>query len=210
MSKWKAHLILSEVEGSGPNLSSRTNSFTRSQDEGSNSPHRDPVALLYDLAAAVGLLAGGAVALLGLAAHSDGLLELAAIGPVGGLVIVSRHHRAGGPGLLVAPRQGLAWLAGLERGLRRPVGIGDIGLIERFADLIAQQAAGDDTDRGRRPFARPAAELVAEEAAETGADERSAGRLFEPDVARPRPGAVGPWCLAGRHFQTHVRPPQPL
>src|SRR5438067_171040 len=142
--------------------------------------------LLHDLPAAVGLLAGGAVALLGLTADSDGLLELAAIGAVRRLVIVSRHHRAGGTGLLIAPRQRLAGLAGLERGLRRPVGIGDIGLIERSADLRAQQAAGDDAERGRRPLAGAAAELVAEKAARGGADERAACRLVHADFARRR------------------------
>src|SRR6266699_819580 len=103
--------------------------------------------LLHDLPAAVGLLAGGAVALLGLAANRDGLLELAAVGAVRRLVIVSRHHRSGRTGLLVAPRQRLAGLAGLKRGLGRPVGIGDVSLIERFTDLRAKQAAGEDAER---------------------------------------------------------------
>src|SRR5258705_7956533 len=88
------------------------------------------LSLLYDLPAAVGLLASGAVALLGLAADGDRLLEFPAIGAVGGLVVVSRHHRARGPGLLVAPRQGLAGLAGLERGLSCPVRVSDIGLVQ--------------------------------------------------------------------------------
>src|SRR5579859_4853327 len=102
---------------------------------------RGRASLLHDLPAAVGLLAGGAVALLGLAADRDGLLELAAIGAVGGLVVVARHHRARGARLLVAPGQWLAGLAGLERGLGRAVGIGDVGLVERLADLRAEQTA---------------------------------------------------------------------
>src|SRR3954466_6543902 len=94
-------------------------------------------SLLDDLPAAVGLPAGTAEALLGLAADGDGLLELAAIGAVGHLGIGPRHDGAGSARLIVAPRQDLAGRGGLQRGLGRSVGIGDVGLVERFADLGA-------------------------------------------------------------------------
>src|SRR5258708_2641939 len=148
---------------------------------GSNSARAAP-SLLHDLPAAVGLLAGGAVAFLGLAADGDGLLELAAIGPVG-LIGGARHHRSGGAGIGILPVDALAGAAGIERRLRRLVGIGDVALIERLADLRAEQAAGDDAGRGHHALPGTAAELIAEQAAEAGADERATGGLVHADLA---------------------------
>src|SRR6266851_2305139 len=137
-------------------------------------------ALLHDLPTAVGLLAGGAVAFLRLAADGDGLLELTAIGPVG-LIGRARHHRSGGAGIRILPVDALAGAAGIERRLGRLVGIGDVGLVE------------------------PAAELVAEQAAKTGTDESAAGRLVHPDFPRLRPAAVRTGLLTGGECERQCR-----
>src|SRR5262249_53965067 len=98
--------------------------------------------LLHDPPAAVGLAAGGAEGILGLAADGDRLLELAAIGAarlIGGL----RRDRTGIAAIGIVPADGLARRRGVERGLRGLPRIGDTTLTQGPATLRADKPAGE-------------------------------------------------------------------
>src|SRR5262245_52357818 len=129
--------------------------------------------LADDLPGAVGLAASGAVGALRLAVDDDRRLVLAAILALRILVGVLRHAVAVVAVVRVVPTGVLPVRLALERVQFGLAGILPILLVQRAADLIADQATDEDTGGGRRELAAAVTDLRADEAADTGARRRS-------------------------------------
>ena len=80
----------------------------------------------------------------------------------------------------IAPSGGLVDPAGFERAVGRLLHGQAIGAVERLADFAPHPRAKQRTGRDGRELARSFAELGAEQAAGDGADESPAGFLLAP------------------------------
>src|SRR5215475_14368116 len=104
-----------------------------------------------DLPGAVGLAAGGPVALLLLAADDDRLAVLPAVLAVGELVGARGRDRAGVAGLRVVPHRRLPGLVLLERLLRRLRRHAFVAGVEAVPDEAADQRAANSGPGDRAP-----------------------------------------------------------
>ena len=141
--------------------------------------------LVLDAPGPIGIAAGGAGRGLRAAFHIDGLGEVAAIA-VAARHRVGRRDRSVIAGIRIAPGGGRPGGCGFQRALRRLLGIGLVGPVQRRADLTAGPGAQQGADAGRDQLAGAAAELRAEKAAGDGAADGAEGLL----VARAL-GAAG-------------------